>query len=66
MLGKTEEDYSLDTESFPVEYPVEQQAARIYDTPVNNLDMERLMGKTDYRIQKVRTVAAASRGYHNW
>ena len=45
-----------------MEYPVEEQAANIDDTPVNNLDMERLMGTTDYRLQKVRTLAAASRG----
>ena len=61
-LAKQRRDYSLDTESFPVEYPVEEQAVNIDDTPVNNLDMERLMGKTDYRLQKVRTLAAASRG----
>ena len=61
-LAKQRRDYSLDTESFPAEYPVEEQAAIIDDTPVNNLDMERLMGKTDYRLQKVRTLAAASRG----
>ena len=60
-LAKQRRDYSLDTESFPAEYPVEEQAAIIDDTPVNNLDMERLMGKTDYRLQKVRTLAAASR-----
>ena len=41
---------------------MEEQATLIDDTPVNNLDMERLMGKTDYRLQKVRTLAAASRG----
>ena len=27
-----------------------------------NLDMEMLMGVTDYRLQKVRTLVAASRG----
>ena len=53
-MAKQRRDYSLDTEAFPVQYPVEKQAARIDYTPVNNLDMERLMGKTDYRLQKGR------------
>ena len=61
-LAKQRRDYSLDTEKFPVEYPVEEQASAIDDTPVHNLDMERLMGTTDYRLNKVRTLAAASRG----
>ena len=61
-LAKQRRDYSLDLETFPVEFPVEEQASNIDDTPVNNLDMERLMVTTDYRLQKVRTLAAASRG----
>ena len=61
-LAKQRRDYSLDTESFPVEYPVQEQASNVDDTPVNNMDMERLMGTTDYRLHKVRTLAAASRG----
>ena len=61
-LAKQRRDYSFDTQSFPVEYPVEEQAVNIDDTPANNLDMERLVGKTDYRLQKVWTLVAASRG----
>jgi hypothetical protein len=40
---------------------VEDQASNIDDTPTNNMDMERLMGKTDYRLQKLQTLSAASR-----
>ena len=37
------------------------QAANVDDTPTNNMDMERLMGKADYRLQKLQTLPAASR-----
>ena len=40
---------------------VEDQASRVDDTPTNNMDMERLMGKADYRLQKLQTLPAASR-----
>ena len=64
-LGKTlarqRRDYGLDEEAFPVEFRVEDQATNIDDTPTNNMEMERLMGKTDYRLQKLQTLGAASR-----
>ena len=42
-------------------YRVEDQASNVDDTPTNNMDMERLMGKADYRLHKLRTLPAASR-----
>ena len=64
-LGKTlarqRRDYGLDEEAFPVEFRVEEQAMNIDDTPTNNMEMERLMGRTDYRLQKLQTLGAASR-----
>ena len=40
---------------------VEDQASWVDDCPTNNMDMERLMGKADYRLQKLQTLPAASR-----
>ena len=40
---------------------MEDQASNVDDTPTNNMDMERLMGKADYRLQKLQTLPAASR-----
>jgi hypothetical protein len=60
-LARQRRDYSLDTETFPAEFPVEQQASNIDDTPTNNMDMERLMGLTDQRLKKLQTLPAASR-----
>ena len=61
VLGRQRRDYGLDEEKFPVEFPIEEQARDIDDTPTNNMDMERLMGKTDHRLQKLQTLPAASR-----
>ena len=52
ILGRQRRDYGLDLEQFPPEFPIEDQASIIDDTPTNNMDMEQLMGKTDYRLQK--------------
>ena len=54
-LAKQRRDYGLDTELFPVQFPVEEQASVIDDTPTNNMDMERLMGKADQRLKKYQT-----------
>ena len=54
-------DYGIDVEKFPTEFPVEQQAANVDDTPVNNLAMERQCGKVDYRLQKISSLQAVSR-----
>ena len=60
-LARQRRDYGLDEEKFPAEFPVELQASNVDDTPTNNMDMERLMGKTDQRLQKLQTLPAASR-----
>jgi hypothetical protein len=61
VLGRQRRDYGLDEVAFPVEFRVEDQASWVDDTPTNNMDMERLMGKADYRLQKLQTLPAASR-----
>ena len=60
-LARQRKDYGLDTVNFPAQYPVEQQASSIDDTPTNNMDMERLMGLTDQRLKKLQTLPAVSR-----
>ena len=41
---------------------VEDQATKVDDCSTNNMDMERLMGKADFRLQKLQSLPAASRG----
>ena len=60
MLARQRRDYGI-SEDFPVTYPVEDQAANIDDTPVNNLAMERVLGTSDYRLPKLKTLEAVSR-----
>ena len=60
VLARQRRDYNLSDE-FEVEYPVEDQAANPDDTPVHNLGMERLCGKTDYRAKKLKQLEAVSR-----
>ena len=52
-LARQWRDYGLDTENFPVQYPVQEQASNVDDTPTNNKDMERLMGLSDQRLKKL-------------
>ena len=49
------------SEEFPAEFPVFDQAAKVDDTPVHNLSMERQCGLVDYRLKKLQTLAAVSR-----
>ena len=60
-LARQRRDYGLDLELFPPEFPIEDQAQNIDDTPTNNMDMERLMGKSDQRLKKNQTLNAAGR-----
>ena len=63
-MGERERLYLEDQRgpsTFPAQYPVEQQATNIDDTPTNNMDMERLMGLTYQRLKKLQTLGAASR-----
>jgi hypothetical protein len=60
-LARQRRDYDLDTSSFPAQYPVQEQARNIDNTPTNNMDMEWLMGLTDQRLKKLQSLSAASR-----
>ena len=60
FLARQRRDYGI-SEDFPAQYPVEGQAANMDDTPVNNLAMERVLGTADYRLPKLKTLAAVSR-----
>ena len=47
-------------EFYPPQFPVEEQASNIDNTPTSNLDMEHLMGKADQRLKKLQTLPAVS------
>ena len=53
VLARQRRDYGIDEETFPQQYPVEEQASNIDDTPVHNTGMERQCGKVDYRLQQI-------------
>ena len=58
FLAYQRRDFSIDVERFPPQYPVEDQAKSVDDTPVHNLDSERLMGLTDTSLKKYGVLAA--------
>ena len=60
-LAPQRRDYGLDAETLPANFPIEEQASNIDDTPTNKMDMESLMGMTDQRLKKLQTLPAASR-----
>ena len=60
MLARQRRDYGI-SEDFPATYPVEDHVANIDDTHVNNLAMERVLGTSDYRLPKLKTLEAVSR-----
>ena len=61
VLARQRRDYAIDEELFPTQYPVEEQAANMHDTPVHNIGMERLCGQVDYRLKKLHNLQAVSR-----
>ena len=61
VLVRQRRDYGIDEESFPVEYPVEEQASNVDDTPVHNIGMERQCGKVGHRLLKLGNLKAVSR-----
>ena len=63
VLARQRRDYGIDEELFPVQYPVEKQAANLDDTPVHNIGMERLCGQVDYRLHKLGNLQAVSRSF---
>ena len=60
ILGRQRRDYGI-SEEFQPQYPVEQQAMNVDDTPVTNMAMERLCGKVDYRLHKLKQLETVSR-----
>ncbi|KAJ4945964.1 hypothetical protein JOQ06_023642 [Pogonophryne albipinna] len=60
VLARQRRDYGIDEETFPMDYPVSEQA-NIDDTPVHNIGMERQCGKVDYRLKMLGTLNAVSR-----
>lgn len=61
VLARQRRDYGIDEKKFPAQYPVEEQAHNIDQTPVHNLAAERACGKIDYRLHKVQHLASVSR-----
>ena len=61
VLARQRRDYGLDEDNFPAQFPVDDQADNIDDTPVHNIGMERLCGTVDYRVKKMMTLSAVSR-----
>ena len=61
VLARQRRDYGIEEESFPVEYPVEEQASNVDDTPVHNIGMERQCGKVGHRLLKLGNLKADSR-----
>ena len=53
-------DYGL-CQVFPAQYPVNEQASNIDDTPVTNMAMERLCGKVDHTLHKLKQLETVSR-----
>ena len=60
MLARQRRDYRI-SEDFPVQFPVDEQAPQIDNTPVHNLAMERQCGTTDHRLKKLQTLGAVAR-----
>ena len=60
VLSRHRRDNGI-SEEFPAQYPVDQQAANIYEAPVHNLDVERNVGKVDCRLKKIQSLEAVSR-----
>ncbi|QQP53027.1 Hypothetical protein FKW44_005350 [Caligus rogercresseyi] len=61
VLARQRRDYGIDEETFPMDYPVSEQASNIDGTPVHNIGMVRQCGKVDYRLKKLGTLNAVSR-----
>ncbi|CAB4062039.1 unnamed protein product [Lepeophtheirus salmonis] len=56
-LGRQRRDYSLSDE-FPTQYPVQEQARNIHDTPVTNISMDSNCGQVDYRLHNLKQLEA--------
>ena len=61
VLARQRRDYGIDEEKFPAQFPVEQQAPNIDDTPTHNMAGERDHGWIDFRLHKSAQLGAVSR-----
>ena len=61
VLARQRRDYGIDQEKFPSQFPVEEQAANIDDTPTHNMAGERDHGWIDFRLHKSAQLSAVSR-----
>ena len=60
VLARQRRDYDISDE-FEPQYPVEEQAENIDDSPVHNLGMERQCGMTSHHLEKLKTLSAVAR-----
>ena len=60
ILGRQRRDYGI-CQDFPAQYPVNEQASNINDIPVENNAMERMCGKVDYRLHKLKKLDVVGR-----
>lgn len=59
ILARQRRDYGI-SEEFQPRFPVEKQAANVDDTPVTNMAEERMCGKVDYSLHKMKQLEAVS------
>ena len=60
ILSRQRWDYGI-SQAFEAQFSIYEQAANIDDTPVTNMAMERLFGKVDYRLHKLKQLKVVSR-----
>lgn len=53
VLAPQRRDYGI-SKDFPAQFPVDEQAPQIDNTPVHNLAMERQCGTTDHHLKNCR------------
>ena len=53
VLARQRREYGIDEESFEMDFPSFDQAAKIYETHVHNIGMERQYGKVDYKHEEL-------------
>ena len=60
VLARQRRDYGISDE-FPAQYPIDEQAAEIDDTPVHDLAMDSQCATVDHRLPKLQTLSAVGR-----
>ena len=59
VLARQRRDYGI-SDDYPAQFPVEEQARNVDDTPVHNLGMERQCATVDQRLKKLQTVCRSA------